>query len=91
MKIFGQEQEFDYKDMLVTIMETPQDAKGATIEEIRKSIRVIDALEKSNEELVLEDNDYAFMMGKVNSTKFTSANKVILDFVEDLKKAAEDV
>jgi len=90
MVVLGNKQEFSYKEMLQVIMETPQDAqKGATIDEVRKSIRVLDVLEKADDLLELEDSDYAFMMSKVKATKFTSANKVFVDFVDDLEKAGE--
>lgn len=88
MMVLGNESEFSYKDMLQVIMESPQDPqKGAGIEEVRKSIRVLDVLEKSTDVLELEDSDYSFMLAKVKATKFTSANKVFVDFVDDVEKA----
>lgn len=91
MTVFGEVKEFSYKEMIQVIMETPQDpAKGATIDEIRKSIRVLDLLASSRELLSLEDADYSHMMGKVRATKFSTANQVFVNFVDDLEKAGED-
>lgn len=92
MVVLGSKSEFSYKDMLQVIMENPQDQqKGAGIDEIRKSIRVLEALEKSSGILELEDSDYSFMLAKVKATKFTSANRVFLDFVDDVEKAGNNV
>ena len=92
MTVFGEKKEFSYKEMLQVIMETPQDtARGASIDEIRKSIRVLDALDKSDDILSLEDADYLHMMSKVKGTKFSTANRVFIDFVDELEKVPEDV
>ncbi len=88
MIVFGEQKEFSYKEMLQVIMESPQDpTKGLSIEEVRKSIRVLDVLEKSEEILFLEEADYSHMISKVKATKFSTANKVFVDFIDHLEKA----
>lgn len=80
---YGEKRELDYKAMLQTIMESPIDPiKGAGVAEIRKSIRVLDVLEKATDKLELEDADYDYMVERVKNTKFTTNNKVFVDFVE---------
>ena len=66
--------------------------EGAGIEEIRSSIRVIDALEKAGQDakvVEFEDADYAFLMSKVAGTKYTFADPAIVQFVDDIEKAGE--
>ena len=91
MDVLGEKREFSYKDMLHGVMEQPMNAeKGAGIDEVRKSVRVLEQLDKSEDVLVLEDADYDHMMNKVKLIRFTSANQVVIDFVEDLEKAKDN-
>jgi len=79
----GQKDVFIYKDVLSMLMETPEDQqKGANIAEIRKSLRVLDALDSANGELVLEDADFDYLLKRVTGMRFNGANKVFVDFVE---------
>ena len=85
---FGQAQTLDYRDMLYILMETPANPQaGADIGEVRKSIRVMDALEKANGTLQLEDADFDYVLQRVKAAKFTSSNKVFVDFVEHFEGA----
>ena len=88
---YGQPQVLDYKEMLTILMESPANPQeGATISEIRKSIRVLDALEKADDNaLQLEDADFDYLLQRVRGAKFTSNNKVFIDFVEDIEEAEE--
>lgn len=71
-------------------METPADQqRGASIDEIRKSIRVLDALEAASGTVQLEDADFDYLVQRVKTAKFTSNNQVFIDFVEDIEKAGE--
>jgi hypothetical protein len=77
--------EFDYKEQLIGIMEVPLNQnEGARIDEIRKSMRVIDVLEKAEGVLELEDADYTFMKEKVLSIGFKQIDHVVLDFLEEV-------
>lgn len=86
-----QTENFVYKDMLTVLMETPSDPqRGAGIDEVRKSIRVLDVLERSGDVLELEDADFAYVLERVRNARFTASNKVFVDFVEHFEKAAKD-
>ncbi len=83
----GTPRDFDYRLQLLGIAANPADnTRGAGIDEIRKSIRIIDALEKveGQSEVQLEDADYEMLVSKVNSTKFVSISKEVLDFVNTI-------
>jgi len=83
MTVLGKTQEFEYRGMIQVILESPANPeKGAGIDEVRKCIRILDVLEKSESELVLEDADFDFLKDRILKTKFTSNNKVFVDFVD---------
>lgn len=85
---FDADQTLDYKMLIGTLMETPENPQaGAGIDEIRRSIRVLDALEGANGAVNLEDADYEYLVRRVKTAKFTSSNQVFIDFVEDIQKA----
>lgn len=85
---YDQDQELDYKIMLQILMEAPEDPqKGADINEVRRSIRVLDALEDADGQLQLEDADADYLVRRVRAAKFTSNNRVFADFVDDIEKA----
>ena len=80
----GNEEDFSYKDMVYMILQSPVDpAKGSGIEEIRKSIRVLDAIDnEENGTLEIEDADFSYLLYRVRNAKFTSNNRAFIDFVD---------
>jgi hypothetical protein len=82
----GNEREVNYADYIHAIMSSPADAgKGMTLDEIRKGLRVLNALEKgTNDSFQLEDADFEFMAARVKNSKFNFAHPTILQFVEDI-------
>jgi hypothetical protein len=48
----------------------------------------MDALDKSDEGVLhLEDADFDYLLQRVRGARFTSNNKVFIDFVEDIEEA----
>lgn len=85
----GNTEDFSYKDMLQVLMETPSDPRhGATIDEVRKSVRVLDVLEKSDKVLELEDADFEYLLQRVKGARFTANNRVFIDFVDHFEKGS---
>lgn len=83
MVVLGTEQTLEYKPLIQVIIETPSNqGAGTTIAEMRKSIRILDALEKEDDVLLLEDADYDYLKDRINSARFTSNNRVFIDFVD---------
>jgi hypothetical protein len=76
----------DYAEQIRGIVSAPGEGqRGLSVDEIRNSMRVLDALDKAQDsELNLEDNDYNYMIGKVNAARFGFASADILQFVEDV-------
>lgn len=79
----GQSDRFYYRDAIQLLMEAPADPqKGAGIAEIRSSLRILDALEKADGTLVLEDSDFDYLYRRILDMKFTGAHKVFAEFVD---------
>jgi len=83
LNLHGVDTEFSYAEFIEILMQSPEKpTEGANIAEIRNSMRVLDALEAAEKELVLEDADFEYLLRRVNSARFTASNKVFVDFVD---------
>jgi hypothetical protein len=65
--------------------------KGADIEEMRKGIRVLDALEAADQVLELEDADWEHLKVKTEAMQWAFVDRRIIAFVEDINAAQEQV
>ena len=80
--------ELDYRMQLQSIMREPTDPReGIGIEEMRRSIRVLDALEAYNDGCELEDADFEHLVQKVKNTRFIFVSKELIQFVDDVTGA----
>lgn len=77
---------FSYRQQIEELMRTPIDPRsGADVAEVRRSIRVLDALEHEQEgALVLEDADYEHLKKRVLATRWPIVDKAVLQFIEDV-------
>lgn len=89
----GTEMELSYWIQLQTTIRSPADPQsGADIDEIRKSIRVLNVLDEIGQDaevLELEDSDYEYMQTKVSAAKYTFADAAIVQFVDDVTAGGE--
>jgi hypothetical protein len=77
-----------YQDVLREVIRRPLDPqRGATIDEMRQSIRVLDALEASNGTLELEDSDYDHLKQKLLSMPWNVVDKRLVQLVDDVTSA----
>jgi len=77
-----------YADVLREIIRRPSDPqKGADIAEMRRSIRLLDALEASNGELRLEDADYELLKAKTLAMPWNLIDRRIIELVDDVTDA----
>jgi len=84
----GERGYINYRDMIELMAETPADPRiGMKPKEMRVSMRIIDALEGAEDVLLLEDNDHAMLVDKVNSFGFRYGHKNILKFIDDIESA----
>ena len=84
----NEETKLDYKNELRTILITPEDRQaGANIDEMRRAIRVLDALDALDEDadvLELEDADYEYLKGRVQNARFGMVHPAIVQFIDDV-------
>lgn len=82
----------NYKKSLDAIIKSPLNPQiGIRVEEMRKSVRILDLLEKvqDNEMWQLEDADHAFLKEKVEAFHYGESNKRLLEFIDDVLKAED--
>lgn len=83
LDVLGTKEDFSYRDMLRVLMETPENPqKGAQIDEMRKSLRVLEILDTENKTIELEDADFIYLCNRVKNATFIANNKVFIDFVD---------
>lgn len=91
LKILSDSDNFklDYHSQLLACVRAPMGERGMDIEEMRKSIRVMDVLEKSESGkwIDLEDADYEHLKQKVGAMRWTMAHRFIVQFVDDVNNA----
>lgn len=90
----GKEMTLDYWVQLQATMRQPMNVQqGADVEEIRKSIRILDVLDKAGKDaefLELEDTDHTYLTTKVGATKFTFVAPELAQFVDDVTIVEEE-
>ena len=80
----------DYRVLMIQIAKAPADPRGgADIDEIRKSMLVLDALEDANgkDHVILEDAWWRTLRDKAKNFRFRFAHRVIVDFVDAIENA----
>lgn len=85
---------FSYRAQLIEIMRSPSDPRGSDLEEVRRSLRVLDALNAPSPDdptkLLLEDADFDYMKRRVLSARWPVIDKFVLSFIEDVTKENND-
>ena len=61
--------------------------KGADIEELRKGIRIFDALDAANGSLELEDADWEHLVSKLKAMQWGLVDRRLVQIVDDVLKA----
>ena len=84
----NEENKLDYKNEIRTILITPEDRQaGATIDEMRLAIRVLDvldALDENADVMELEDADYSYLQGRVQKARFGMVHPAIVQFIDEV-------
>lgn len=87
----GVEGEFDWTDVMRQIVQRPLDPqKGVDIEEMRKSIKLLDILDDSNGVLELEDTDWEYLKAKTVAMQWAVIDRHIVRLVDDIVMATEE-
>jgi hypothetical protein len=81
--------ELSYAQILAEVVRRPLNSQaGASIEEMRQSIRVLDELETSNGVLELEDADYEHLKSKILAMPWGVIDRRIVQLVDDVLSAS---
>jgi hypothetical protein len=81
----------DYRSVIEQAIRVPLDRQqGATIDEMRKGIRVLDALDKSRDQVLeLEDADWDFLKQKVEKMPWAMVDRRFVQFHDDITQATD--
>lgn len=81
-----------WSEAIRQIVRRPLDAqKGAEIDEIRRGIRIYDALERATDTLELEDSDWEHLRDKTRAMQWAFVDRRIAALVEDILEATDQV
>lgn len=79
-------------DVIRQVIRTPLDKqRGADIEEIRRGIRILDAVDKADGVLELEDADWEHLKAKTLSMTWAVVDKRLLRIVDDVVDASDEL
>src|SRR5262245_4350893 len=89
----SQVETIDYREVIEQVLRMPLDRQsGATIEEMRRGIRVLDALEAAeNNVLALEDADWEHLKLKVEHMPWGFVDRRLVHFRDDVCEATDAV
>jgi hypothetical protein len=81
----------DYRSLIEQVLRVPLDRQqGATIDEMRKSIRVLDALDMAQDgTLALEDADWEHLAQKVRAFPWGMVDRRLVVFYDDVCSAGD--
>lgn len=72
--------------MLLSQANTKED--GFTVDQVRMAVKAIDKIEASEDEIAFEDAEYAYVVDRVKSARFTVASHDAIEFVDAVLSAA---
>ena len=79
--------ELDYRAYIALAVKQPLDGKAIGIDEMHKSVRLLNILEAATEKGAdFEDADFDFLCAKVKALKFSWVDSAFSQFVDDVTK-----
>lgn len=83
---------FKWAEAVRQVIRRPQDGqKGADLDELRRGIRVLDALDKARDILELEDADWEHLKAKTLAMQWAFVDRRIVAFIDDVIGAQEQL
>jgi len=80
------------QEILANVVRQPLDkAKGIDIEEMRRSVRVLDALDRSDGTLELEDADWQHLRDKMVAMTWGIVDRRLIELYESVTLATDQV
>jgi len=85
-------QVIEYHKVIEQVLRVPLDRQGgATIDEMRRAIHVLDALDEADDVLQLEDADWSFLKQKIDAMPWAMVDRRIVRFHDDVFSATEQL
>lgn len=83
----------DYRVVVEQCVRLPMDRQaGASIEEMRKGIRILDALDRARDNVLeLEDADWEHLKTKVEKMPWAQVDRRFLEFYDDIVSATDAI
>jgi hypothetical protein len=86
----GADFDMDWKNIIAQVMRRPLDQeRGIEIDEMRKSIKILDLVEKSNGVLELEDADWELLKQKTLAMPWAVVDPRIVQFHDEVVMATD--
>jgi hypothetical protein len=81
----------DYRLLIENAVRVPLNREtGASIEEMRKGVRILDALDQARDDVLsLEDADWEFLKQKVDKLPWAGTDRRFVQFYDDIMQATE--
>lgn len=82
--------DFDYRAMLKALLATPlPGSRGLSLEDVRRAVKLLEALERADDVLLLEEADWSYVKARVSGAAYTVADARIVQFADDILSAAD--
>ena len=83
----------DYRLLIENAVRVPLNREtGASIEEMRKGVRILDALDRARDDVLsLEDADWEFLKTKVDKLPWAGTDRRFVRFYDDIMQATDAV
>jgi hypothetical protein len=83
--------ELEWAEILRQVVQRPLDPqRGVDIDEMRKSIRLLDIIDASNGVLELEDSDWEYLKSKTVAMQWAVIDRNIVKLVDEVVLATEE-
>lgn len=69
---------------IVTLVATNARQTGVKIDEMRQRLRILDAVEKANGAILIEDSDYALLSRLVKEFPFALCSRDLVDVIDGI-------
>ena len=79
---------FADKDMIKDFVSNASSAQQPmSIDDIRNAVKILDVLEASQDNLILEDAQYNWLVAKIKGMRFLKASRELLEFLDGIVAA----
>lgn len=83
-------EKLDYRELLKALVTAPAARNGSmSLDEMRRAVKILDALDRAGDTLLLEDADWVFVKDRVANAQYVRADSKIVDFADHVINAVK--